>query len=213
MNIGKLARFYRWIEYAAFARALERCRFAHLAGLVSARRVLTLGEGDGRTLKRLLNLAPAAQIDVLELSPEMIALAQQRIGRTDRVTFRCGDARRENWPAHHYDAIVTHFFLDCFSEDDARRLVERLANALKPNGVWLLGEFAVPKDGWRRLHAQILVAIMYRFFAIATGLRTRSLPPIGQVMHDAGMHCVERTQQRAGLIISELWQSSSAPRT
>ena len=30
MNIGRLAPFYRWIEYAAFGRALERRRFALL---------------------------------------------------------------------------------------------------------------------------------------------------------------------------------------
>src|SRR5580704_9374486 len=78
MKIGRLARWYRWVEYAAFGRALERCRFANLTLLERAQRVLILGEGDGRTLARLLAVAPAARFEVIELSSEMIALAKAR---------------------------------------------------------------------------------------------------------------------------------------
>jgi hypothetical protein len=42
-----------------------------------AKRILILGEGDGRVLARLLTIATSAQIDVVEVSPEMIALARQ----------------------------------------------------------------------------------------------------------------------------------------
>ena len=52
MKIGRLARWYRWIEYAAFGRVLERRRFAFLPHIASARHMLILGEGDGRTLER-----------------------------------------------------------------------------------------------------------------------------------------------------------------
>jgi len=36
MKIGYLAPWYRWIEYAAFGRALERRRFAFLDCLAAA---------------------------------------------------------------------------------------------------------------------------------------------------------------------------------
>ncbi len=110
MKIGRLAPFYRWIEYIAFGRALEERRFALLPGLKDTQRVLILGEGDGRTVERLLQIAPAAHFDVIELSSEMIALARQRTGNSDRATFLCVDARKVEWPANHYDAVVTNFF-------------------------------------------------------------------------------------------------------
>jgi spermidine synthase len=210
MKIGRLAPLYRWIEYAAFGRALELRRFAFLPHIASARRVLILGEGDGRTLERLLTVAPIARFDVVEISPEMIALARKRTGNSGRIAFRCGDARTENWTTEHFDAIVTHFFLDCFSEADASRLIRQLANALTPGGMWLVGEFAIPNTRWRRLHAQLWVWTMYRFFRITTGLSAKSLPPIEALMTDAGMLRVKQEKQRNGLIISEIWRHATS---
>lgn len=217
MTIGRLAPWYRWIEYAAFGRALERVRCASLPCLANARRVLILGEGDGRTLAHLLALAPHAYFDVLELSPEMIAIAQRRVADPDRAAFFCRDARKADWPHARYDAVVTNFFLDCFTEDDARGVIRRLANALTPDGIWLIGEFAIPRSGWQRLHAQIWIWTMYRFFRLATGLRASALPPIESLMLEAGMQRVEQEKKRAGLMVSEIWKPiqplSAGPQT
>jgi spermidine synthase len=205
MRIGKLAGWYRWIEYAAFGRELETRRFAFLPRLACAQRVLILGEGDGRTLARLLKLAPMTHFDVVEVSPEMIDLAQQRIDNPDRVTFHCRDARSANWPIGYYDGIVTNFFLDCFTEEDARELIRQLASALADGGIWLIGEFALPQNGWRRSHAQLWIQTMYYFFRATTGLRARALPPIETLMLGAGMHRVAQEKRRAGLMVSEVW--------
>jgi len=206
MRVGRLAPFYRWIEYIAFGHALERRRFALLPRLKDAQRVLILGEGDGRTVERLLQISRTTHFDVVELSPEMIALARQRTRNSDRVTFRCEDARNIDWPANHYDAVITNFFLDCFSEGDARRLIRRLANSLKPEGQWLVAEFAVPPQGWRRIHAGLWIRTMYLFFRITTGLKPSALPPIERLMREAGLECIEHESGRAGLMISESWR-------
>ncbi len=206
MRIGRLARWYRWIEYAAFGHALERIRFAHLNRIADARRVLILGEGDGRTLARLLEIAPHARFEVFDVSPQMIALAKHRTSDRKRVAFHCRDARAENWPARSYDALVTQFFLDCLTEHDARTIVSQLNHALAPGGIWLLAEFAVPTSGWRKIHAQLWVSAMYRFFRAASALQPQSLPPIGQLLTQAGLHREERTEARAGLMISEIWR-------
>lgn len=205
MRIGPLAPWYRWIEYAAFGRALERRRFAFLPRLANARRILLLGEGDGRTLERLVTIAPHASIEIVELSAEMIALARQRT-TSGHVSFRCADALAEVWPPQHYDAVITNFFLDCFSAADAARLIRQLASALVPGGVWLIAEFAVPVRGWPRLHAKIWLRIMYYFFGITTGLRAKQLPEIEAPLREAGLTRVEQQHERAGLMISELWR-------
>jgi ubiquinone/menaquinone biosynthesis C-methylase UbiE len=205
MRIGRLARWYRCIEYAAFGGALERRRFAFLPRLASAERVLVLGEGDGRTTERLLGIAPQACIDVVECSPEMIALARRRTNSA-RVCFRCADALAETWPAHYYDAIVTNFFLDCLDTTDVRDLVHRLAGALASGGIWLIAEFAVPPRGWKRLHARAWIGVMYRFFGVTTGLRTQHLPEIEAALRASGLIRVEQETERAGLIISEAWR-------
>ena len=93
MNTDRLASCYRWIEYAAFGRGLERARSAFLGRLAGARRVLVLGEGDGRALKEMLAIAPGCQFDVIEMSAQMIALARKRTGDSERVRFFCRDVR------------------------------------------------------------------------------------------------------------------------
>jgi SAM-dependent methyltransferase len=213
MRIGRLAPWYRWIEYAAFGRALERCRCEFLSRLSSSKRILVLGEGDGRTLARMLQTAPLARFDVVELSPAMIWLARRRTRDSPRVAFHCQDAQKVSLPDAGYDAIVTHFFLDCFSEEQARELIHRLSQALAPGGVWLLGDFALPDSGWRRLHAQLWLPTMYLFFRVTTGLSANALPPLESLMLEAGMLRTERQTTRAGLITSELWMPSRAPRT
>ena len=204
MKIGGLAPWYRWVEYAAFGRALERRRFAFLDRLATARTVLILGEGDGRVLERLLNIAPEARFDVIDISPEMIALARLRTGNPNRVRFVCGDARTIARPEARYDAVLTLFFLDCFTEPDARRVIDRIAASLTPNGVWLVSDFAIPASGWRHWHARFWIGTMYRFFRVTTGLEARQLPPIERILAEAGMHRVERHEARAGMMYSEV---------
>jgi SAM-dependent methyltransferase len=207
MKIGRLAPYYRWIEYCVFGRALERLRFAFLDRVAGARRILILGEGDGRVLSMLLILAPQAQFEVVEVSPEMIALARRRTGNSERIRFLCHDARTVEWPPGAYDAVLTMFFLDCFTEVDARRLIQRIAGALKPQALWLVSEFAIPGRAWRRWHAQIWIGAMYLFFGAVTGLRVRSLPPVQKLISEAGMRSVERKETRAGLMISAVYES------
>jgi ubiquinone/menaquinone biosynthesis C-methylase UbiE len=205
MNIGWLAGWYRWIEYAAFGRALERRRFAFLDRAAGAGNILILGEGDGRTLARLLELAPKATFHVVERSDEMIDRAHRRTGYSERVLFVNEDALNVVLPAAHYDAVLTMFFLDCFGEREARGLIQRLERALAPGGVWLVSEFSIPGSGWRRWHARVWIAAMYCFFGLTTGLRARVLPPIGGLLTEAGLERVAIETERSGMIVSEVW--------
>jgi len=136
----------------------------------------------------------------------MIALARGRVVDSSRVHFQQAAARMHRWLAGAYDGIVTNFFLDCFTDEDLAPLVRRLGEALAPEGVWIVGEFAIPARGWRRIHARVWIWTMYRFFGITTGLRAQQLPAIERRMCEAGMMRVERQSERAGLMVSEVWR-------
>ena len=206
MNVDALARWYRWIEYLAFGRALERARFQFLGELRGARRILVFGEGDGRALERILAIAPEAKVDVIELSAEMIALARQRIGiNAGRVEFHRIDARTNPWPSGMYDAVVMNFFLDCFCESEAELLTQKALAKTNPNGIWLVTDFAIPEAGWRRWHALIYVTVMYSFFRATTGLQTQLLPDINRLLRSAGLSRLDVVVSRGGLIRAESW--------
>lgn len=206
MNAGRLARVYRWVEYAAFGKGLERCRFAWMEKLRGARRVLVLGEGDGRFVERLLAEAAGARVVVMEASAEMVERARQRVKGDGRVEWRQGDVLRAEWPEGPFDAVVTEFFLDCFEEAEGAWVVGEAARRLEAGGVWVVGEFGVPEGGWARVHARAWLWTMYRFFGVTTGLAVRRLVDWEGLMGRAGLEREAARSWRWGLIRAEVWR-------
>ena len=195
MNCNRIARCYRWLEYAGFGRALEHRREAFLSAVSSVRRALVLGDGDGRALASLLAAAPNAQIDYVDVSAHMLQLARQRAGSA-RVAYRNDDALTTPLPTAECDLIVTHFFLDCFDEGDQARLIERVARAATPQAKWLVSEFRKPG---------LLVSLLYLFFRAATGLEMRRLVDHHPLFLHHGFRLLRSEFAWRGLLASELW--------
>lgn len=198
MNCDPIARGYRWLEYAGFGGALERCRSAFLADVANAKRVLLLGEGDGRFLVKLVEQNRGASFDYVDLSGRMIELAQRRAG--DAVAYQQGDALTIPLPEREYDLIVTHFFLDCFAEPDLACLIQRVARSARPDARWLVSEFRQP-SAW----ARALVGMLYWFFRVTTGLKTARLADHRPLFECSGFRLVQEQPIRNGLLVSELW--------
>lgn len=199
MNCDRIARWYRWLEYAGFGRALQRRREAFLSDVADARRVLALGDGDGRALAALLASAPNTCVDYIDVSTRMLELARARAG-AEHVNYRNADARTARFPAAEYDLIVTHFFLDCFDETELEPLIARLTDAAAPQARWLISEFR--GNGW-------LVRTLYLFFRIATGLRTRRLVDHHPLLKRHGFRLIRNEDAWNGLLASELWASDA----
>lgn len=208
-----LASSYRWLERLAFGGALMRARLAHLDNLRDCRRILVLGDGDGRALPHLLAAAPSAHIDSVDISTRMLALAAARLSDRDhnRVTFITGDARTVALDGP-YDGVVTAFVLDCFTPDDAARVVARVAGSLAPGAVWIHTDFTVPAAGLARLHAQAVVAVLYVFFRWRTGIDARVLPPVAPAFDAAGLAITATRSWRAGLITSQSMRARDVAR-
>jgi ubiquinone/menaquinone biosynthesis C-methylase UbiE len=205
VNCDRIAPHYAWIEHTVFGWELENRRHRFLPEVEGARRVLALGEGDGRFLWELVRANPEAEIDYVDLSPRMLELARRRVGE-GRVRYVNADARTLSFPDAAYDLIVTHFFLDCFEQDELTSLVARIRRAASPGAQWLISEFRFPQQFWRALAARAFVAGMYAFFRITTGLKTSSLVDHRPVL-DAHGFLLERTSYMwGGLLASELWR-------
>jgi ubiquinone/menaquinone biosynthesis C-methylase UbiE len=187
-NFDSLAKIYSTLEWLVFGADLERARFCLLDHLKDCRDILLLGEGDGRCLARLAKIAPEARLHYIDGSPAMLARARARLCETDlaRVTFTCADALTWNPPLASYDAVVTLFFLDCFSEAEVQTLVAKIQPALRPGARWLWADFVLPPRGFARVRAQFWLWVMYQFFRWRTGLPTQQLPPAGEILHRAG---------------------------
>lgn len=202
-----LARPYRALEFLAFGRALERARFRYLDRLHDRQRILLLGDGDGRALARICQLAPQAQIESVDSSAGMLARAAQRLCPADRerVTFREADAFIADYPPNTYDAVTTLFFLDLFSPDQVQTLVGRLRPALTDDAIWLFADFSQPSGGWARAWAQAWLVLLFVFFRWQTGLVTRELPPSESLLQAAGLDCEAETSWQGGFLRSAVY--------
>jgi hypothetical protein len=100
---------------------------------------------------------------------------------------------------------VTHFFLDCLTVDEVRSLADKLPGALSPAGLWVISEFAIPEGGFGRWVARPLVWLLYRAFALLTGLAVRRLPDHAAALRAAGFTICKRRCFLRGLLVAEIW--------
>lgn len=209
-NFDGVARWYRWLEYAAFGRALERCRFSLLPALKDARRVLILGEGDGRFLQKLLSVNSSARIDVVEVSVCMLRLARGRLSddQVERVKFYPADARNWDFPEVEYDAVVTCFFLDCFTPETLADLMPRITASAKPGARWLLSEF----EDTSTVRSRVWLALMHAFFRATTNLEASRLSPFSKLIAESGWENMKRVSFAGGLMSAEIWQATFIPK-
>jgi ubiquinone/menaquinone biosynthesis C-methylase UbiE len=207
VNSDRIARWYAALEYMTFGRALLTCRCRQLEQCRLARKVLMLGEGDGRFLERFLLANSDAQVDYLDLSHCMLARARARLSaaQQERVRFHHADSR-QFLPGSKYDTIVTHFFLDCLSAPEAIELTRILARATTQDAQWIISEFDTPRQGWRRLRARVWIAALYRAFHWLTRLEVSAIPDYAGALEQAGFRLQSKHTASAGLLTSELWR-------
>jgi ubiquinone/menaquinone biosynthesis C-methylase UbiE len=207
-NFDRVAGLYRTLELAAFGHALERARNVHLPRLAGCRDILLLGDGDGRTLERLLQINPTGRLVTVDASAVMLDVARRRIAaysNSDRVTFIHADARAHGLESASFDAVVTQFFLDCFTHEEAASLVESISRAVRADGMWLFTDFAIPEHGIARRAVPIVTAALYAFFRWTTGLSARDLPPAEDDIARAGFARADAVSFAGGMLRSVLF--------
>ncbi len=208
-SFDRLTGIYRALEYIAFGRDLERARFAHLDALRDSRSILVLGEGDGRCLQRLIQNAPQARIVCLDISPAMLARAAIRIKGTEaagRVEFRQADLLCTELPPKRYDAVVTFFFLDCFTGEQAEKIMRQIQGSLQPEAIWLWADFALPPRGVARWRARAWLGLLYTFFRWQTNLDARALPPVERLFDSLEWKPAMQRSFQHGLVRSAVFR-------
>jgi len=218
MSFDAIEPHYRWLEWITAGSLLQRCRPAFIEELAGARHVLLLGEGRGRFLIELMRLNSAARITCVDASERMLeamrhAVRDQRLPES-RVRFVHADVLSSEAGAlpamaprvPPYDAVVSHFFLDCFRPEQLGKVVASVGGCTTPGARWLLSDFRVPESGWRRIRARIILAGLYAFFRVTTRLPARKLTQPDLLMRGAGFELKQRRFFNFGLLHSDVWQ-------
>jgi ubiquinone/menaquinone biosynthesis C-methylase UbiE len=209
MSFDLLAPHYRWMEFVLAGDKLQRCRTAFLDRVAESRKILILGEGNGRFLRECRRKSPHAKITCVDASARMLALARERAGQgagREPIDFVCADALAWTPPESGFDLIVTHFFLDCFQAGQLESLVAKLADAAAPGANWLLADFQSATAGWQRFRSRLILWMMYRFFRVVTRLPATALISPDVFLERNGFKLRAREVHDWGLLHSDWWQ-------
>jgi SAM-dependent methyltransferase len=205
-NFDRVARIYRYAEYLTLGPLLQRTRTHFLPELKQCRRVLALGDGDGRFLSRLLQQNRGLQAVAVDTSAEMLHLLRQRC-RTHINRLQTLQTSALNLtPPPNTDLITTHFFLDCLTQPELNTLAQDLAAHTAPGTLWLLSDFALPTTPLLKPPAALYLRALYLAFRILTGLRVTHLPDPQSALTAAGFDRIARHDLLHGLLYTEIWK-------
>lgn len=156
-----VAPIYPALERFVFGAHLDNARQAFVENIIEANRVLLVGEGNGRFLKSLIARKQTGFIKVVEKSRAMIRLAKTRAGESRNVGLEFIEADFRLWqPGKEFDCIVTHFFLDQFNPPAQLAIIQKFAELITKDGIWINVDF-VPA---RTMRGRTLMWSQYTFF-------------------------------------------------
>ena len=205
MNFDRLAPFYEAMEFITAGGKLQRCRLTFLDEIPAPRKVLLAGEGHGRFLPECVKRFPDARITVLDASAKMLEIARRKVAGP-QVEFLHADLLAWDGPPGDYDLIVTNFFLDCFPPDELAAVVGKLGQLASSRAEWLLADFEIALAGPARWRSRLILAMLYRFFRIVTGLKAGALAPPNGDLGKAGFSLHRRETSEWGLLKNERWR-------
>ncbi len=140
MTPQKVERFYDTVAplYGFWAKLTENRatrRALEVAAIQAGESVLEVGIGTGTLFCRLAESAQGGRCVGVDLSAGMLRHAQRRLRDEACQRLLCrGDACHLPFPAGAFDAIVSCYVLDIFSEAGIERALAEFFRAVKPGG-------------------------------------------------------------------------------
>ncbi|MCC3160332.1 class I SAM-dependent methyltransferase [Hymenobacter sp. 15J16-1T3B] len=152
---NQLAPSYRWHQWMALGlTAAWRHQAAQLLpALPAAGTVVDLMCGGGELWPALRRrLGPGAQVQAVDFAGAMLAQAAQRRQQAvhANTTLHLADALRTPLPAAAADAVVCGYGLKTLDARQFLALAAEVRRLLRPGGTFVLLEFTLPRQGWRR---------------------------------------------------------------
>jgi L-threonylcarbamoyladenylate synthase len=127
--------------YDAFQDEVAR---ASGGGADGADRILDLGTGTGETASRVLARHPGASLIGIDENEGMLAVARDRLA-AERVELRAGRIE-DPLPEGPFDLVTSALCVHHLDGDGKAELFGRVRDALRPGGLFVMGDVVVPDD-------------------------------------------------------------------
>jgi 2-polyprenyl-3-methyl-5-hydroxy-6-metoxy-1,4-benzoquinol methylase len=179
-----------WALYQQGMRDLSVNTAAELAKKIrlpaQAVNMLDIGGSHGLYSAALCKKHPGLTSTILEL-PGAIEPASAIAGKddvADRINYKAGNALTDDLGEQEYDLVMINNVVHHFTAEENLQLAKKVAHALKPGGIYAIGEFIrlqKPGDGG------VVAATSNLYFAFTSASGTWSLQEIRSWQQAAGL--------------------------
>ena len=202
-----LSPIYDFLGILAFQGTLHRSQLFLLNELKQSQNALIIGGGTGRFLVDLMKSGKVDKVTYVDISPGMIKKAESKIKKlasSDRVSFICGGL--DSIPEEKFDLICTHYFLDCFPEDQLPEVMAKLNHFLSDNGDWHFTDFYLNESS--SFIQRKTVGFLYWFFRLSCGIKVRKLANFENQFEDVGLSEFKNKFFRRRLIKTAIYRKA-----
>ncbi|WP_295544379.1 methyltransferase [uncultured Thiohalocapsa sp.] len=136
-----------WVSYVEALTREEAPCLAPLIPLDGVSHLLEVGGNTGLFAEALLARQPALCATVLDL-PAVCAIGEERSGRSKRLRFAPGDARKDDWNAlaGTFEAVLFKSMLHDWCDEAARAMLETAVSSLPAGGRIIICERGAWQD-------------------------------------------------------------------
>lgn len=174
----RLAPVYDRLAVIFVGKQIQQAQLKWLPYLKDRKKLLILGGGTGWMLPFIFQINPNLIIHYVDASAKMIAKAEQN---AKGVLIQFIKGTEADIPDRDYDAVLTHFYLDLFSDAQLPNLIAGLKMHVCDNALWLVTDFET-----HTMLQRVKVGLMYLFFRMTTGLKTQALPKWFNTLTNSG---------------------------
>lgn len=105
--------------------------------------MLDIGGSHGLYSIELCKRHPSLKSTILELpgAIESASAIAKRYDDTGRVTYKAGNALNDDLGSEQYDVVMINNVVHHFTVEQNKELAKKIARALKPGGIYIIGEF------------------------------------------------------------------------
>lgn len=156
--------FWAWLTERKAAQNV-----LHLADIKNGNAILDVACGTGEMLERIVKLNPDGKNIGIDLSPDMLTKAGEKLNKLNKGNFELqeGNVMNLDFPENSFDILVNNYMVDLMPSENFDKIAHEFFRVLKPNGIIVVSTFSF---GTKKIH-KFWYWVAKKFPYLLTGCR------------------------------------------